>query len=170
MSTHQQRAAIAERFLLDLAGKSRDGQGEDWQAGGALPDILHDLKREGHLSDTLYVDGCRLVHDLTRCHGTSAGLTGRYGEQVDMGRGDGMPRSWQTDPDAFARVERVLSSLRHHERRVLERCILARQMARGAMGEWGREMTAYSDRAQCKAAAVGIVVAMVRSISEAYRA
>lgn len=169
MSTHTNRAAVAHQFLVELAGAACHAKSDDWQAGGSLADILHDLKREGHIGDTLYVDGCRLVHDLTRCHGSSVGLTARYGDQVDSGGSGYLPGMRQSDPDAFARVERVLSALRQHERRTLQHCILTRQQRRGGLAAWGRLRTAYRTEKTARAAGTGEVRALLETISELYR-
>lgn len=170
MTTHVEsvKASAATMFIAQLASLSKDGGNEHLHAGGSFPDIILDMKREGHISDNVYVSGARFIHDLTRCHGTSAGLTSRYGDQVDAGRGERLPPRFATDVDAFARVDRVLAALWDHEREVLTFCVLSREAKRGALVDYGRQRSAFKTRQQTRAVAIGQICSLLRSIHEAY--
>lgn len=171
MVQHAQRVAAgaASRFLADLASHAREGGTDHWHAGGSFPDILHDLMREGHLTNEQYIAGSRLCHDLTRCHGTSCGLTARYGDQVEGGRSEGLPQPFRTDPDAFTRMDRVMSKLRDHERTVLQFCVMAREAKRGTLSDLGRQTTNYKTAKTTKAAATAQVRGLLQSLVELYR-
>ena len=152
-------------FMVDLSGMARDVGSEDWAAGGALGEIIDDLRREGHLTDDLYAAGGRLVHDMTRCHGSSSAWgVGAYGERI--GRGDGVSR--RADFDAFQRMAAVLARLREHERTLLAFCILSRELERGKLADWGRKASSYKTRQQCKAFAVGQIRSMLETVADAY--
>ena len=72
-------ARSTERFLGALgAGASS----ENWMAGGSFRDVLMELHKEGHISDVQYVTACRLVQDMQRAHGSSAGIVSQPQERV----------------------------------------------------------------------------------------
>lgn len=167
MSTHVDHvtASAASLFISSIAGQT----GEDWQAGGAFRDIIEDLKREGHVSDDLYVAGCRLILDMTRCHGTSHGLVSRYGDQVDGGEPSRLPPRHLPDIDAFNRMDRILGSLRRHERELLTYCVTSRDHLRGGLTNWGKQRSRYTTAKTARAHAVGQVRALLESIFELYK-
>jgi hypothetical protein len=148
--------------LNSIAGRP----GYDWQAGGALTDILTDLRREGHISDALMVSACRLVHDMTRMHGSSAGVSS-YSERLDSGVAPSK-RSCRSDPDAFARMDRALGLLRRHERQLLATCILAKENHRGTLTDWGRQHSQYKTPKTQKAMATGAMRSLLGTIHEIY--
>lgn len=170
MSNRQHIApSQAAEFLLELGVVAIEIGLDDWQAGGALPDVLKDLKREGHISDSLYVAGCRLAHDMTRCHGRSGGLVSRYCDQVDGGVSEGLPPQHATDFDAFQRMDSVLGHLRGHEREILAFCVLSRELQRGSLSDWGRQRSKYQSAKTAKAFATGQIRSMLQSLEELYR-
>lgn len=141
---------------------------DDWMAGGSFPDLLTDLKRQGHISDDLYIAGCRLVHDMTRFHGSSAGIVAQYGERTAKGDGSSERRN-VSDFDAFRRMDAILSAMRDHERKMLAFCVLSRELERGSLADWGRQQSSFKTRQQAKAVAVGQVKTLLQTISELYR-
>lgn len=166
MSTHQQRikASEASRFMAGMPPNT-----EDWQAGGSFGDILTDLKREGHITPDLYIAGFRLIHDMTKCHGTSMGLTSQYGEQLDGSEPTRLPPHYIPDLDAFRRMDSVLGGLRQHERALLSYCVRSRDLPRGGLSDWGREYTGYETAKTARAATVGMIKAMLGSVYELYK-
>ncbi len=153
-----------ERIGLD----AKYGQMEDYQAGGALPELLIDLKREGHIDDRLYSAGSRLVLDMTRCHGTSAGLTAQYGDQVQGGRSEKLPSRFAVELDAFRRMDRVLGGLKQHERETLRQCVVSKELQRGNLSDMGRRNSRYATPKTARAFAVGQIKALLESVAEMY--
>lgn len=161
--------ASSQGFIADLSDVAEKVGNEDWQAGGNFVDILTDLKREGHIGDELYIAGCRLLHDMTRVHGASTGLTAKYDDKVDTGSQPSLPPRFAADLDAFTRMNSVLCQLRDHERAVLAFCILSRELQRGSMSDWGRQHSAYVTAKRAHSFAVGQIKSLLESLSEIYR-
>lgn len=153
----------AQTFIRDISELADEVGSTDWQAGGAFGDIVDDMARSQHISADLYRGARRLLSDMRRAHGTSAGV-GLYGE--DRRGGDGRPCSG--DLEAFDRMSRVLGRLRAHERALLSWCILSRELRSGELADWGREHSRFKTRQQAKAYALGQIRSLVESITEAY--
>lgn len=170
MNTHERMIVedITER-LVQVGLNAKYGELEDYQAGGALPELLIDLRREGHIDDRLYSAGSRLVLDMTRCHGTSAGLTAQYGDQVQGGRGEKLPGKFKTELDAFRRMDKVLGGLNAHEREVLRQCVVSKELQRGNLSDMGRRLSGYTTAKTARAFAVGRITALLESVAEMYQ-
>lgn len=168
MGVQAQQHSTAAAYFGDLAGQAIECGNEDWQAGGALPDILHGLRRDGHIDDELYIIGNRLMNDMQRCHGSSAGVS-RYGDQIDAGASNLVPGRHRTDIDAFQRMDRVLTHLRRHERELLTFCVLSRELPHGGLADWGKAHSRYATSKTARAYTTGQVVAMLRTVGELYR-
>lgn len=161
--------AVVAAWMSDLGEVAEKLGSEDWQAGGAFPDIVKDLKLDKHIGDRLYIAGCRLAHDMQAIHGTSAGLVSRYGEYVASGVSDRLPARFGTDGDAFKRMCVVLGHLREHERSLLQFCIVSRELDRGKLCDWGRQNSGYATSKTARAAATGQIRSLLESIEEIYR-
>lgn len=160
----RQKDSTITEFLDTLAESVTT---EDWQAGGALPDILLELRKDGHITDALYAAGARLVRDMTRWHGRSDVLISGYGNRIRGGSSGGLPQG-RPDYDAFQRMDRVLAAMRSHERDLLGFCILSRDLDRGSLADWGRQTSAFKNRNTTRAHAIGQVRTMLHSIMETY--
>ena len=143
--------------------------GEDWQAGGGMADIIDGLHRDRHIPDRLLMAAGRLLWDMTRCHGSSAGLVMRMGDYVEAGGATdgGLPARFGADLDAFLRMERTLSRMRRHERELLAFLIRSndRKMG-GGLAEWGGRVSSYGTPKTARAAATGQVRAMLETVAE----
>jgi hypothetical protein len=158
-------ARSTERFLGALgAGASS----ENWMAGGSFRDVLMELHKEGHISDVQYVTACRLVQDMQRAHGSSAGIVSQTQERVQTSLRSRTAPPGGGDPDAFARMDRLLSQLRGHERDVLAFLILKRELPRGSLSDLGRLLSRYQTNKTTRAAAVGRIGALLDSVVELY--
>lgn len=142
---------------------------EQWQAGGSFQDLIQTLLKEGHITDDLYVAGCRLVRDMQRSSGCSDGLIARYGAQVDCAKGDGGMLGASYDRDAFRRMETVLRGMRTHERMLFQSLALSRERARGSLADIGRQSSRYGTSKTAKAFAAGQVRSLLQTIHELYR-
>lgn len=140
----------------------------DWMAGGAVGDVVEELRKEGHISDRQYVAVCRLLEDMRRAHGTSAGIVPEYGERVQTSvRPRGRPPGGG-DPDAFNRMDRLLGSLREHERRMLGYLIVKKELPRGSLADYGRQASGYKHNRAARAFATGKIRSLLESIEELY--
>ena len=140
----------------------------DWMAGGAMGDVVDELHREGHVSDAHYVASCRLLEDMRRSHGTSDGIVGQVCERVQSSRRERLAPPGGGDPDAFARMTRLLDGLAGHERRLLNFLIVQRELARGSLSDLGRMSSGYKTNKTTRAFAVGRVMSLLASIHEVY--
>lgn len=140
----------------------------DWMAGGAMGDVVDELYKEGHVSDLEYVACCRFLDDMRRSHGTSDGIVGQVCERVQTSTRERLAPPGGGDPDAFARVTRLLNSLPTHQRAWISSLIVKREVARGSLSDLGRIFSGYKTNKTTRAFAVGRVTAIVASIAEAY--
>jgi len=170
MNAHQRLVVddITER-LVQVGLDAKYGKIEDYQAGGSLPDVLNDLKREGHIDDRLYIAGSRLVIDMTRCHGHSGSLVSKYGDQVQGGGSEYLPSRFKTDFEAFRRMDAVLNGLKEHERHTLRECVTAKEAQRGQLSDIGRRRSGYTTAKTARAFAVGQIKALLESVAEMYQ-
>lgn len=159
----------ARKEAVDLFLSELMDSGDDWEAGGSLPDLLEELYKGEHIDVRHLAVAGALVCDMRQIHGSSGGLTARYGSQVDGGRSEGRPPRFGARPEAFDRMNRVLRGLRQHERELLKRCILNRELRRGGLAQWGREQSAYAHGDTARAFAVGQVKSMLETLGELYR-
>lgn len=142
---------------------------EDWQAGGHLGDFLRDIYKAGHLAPEEFVAGMSLLDDMQQVHGTSGGLTARYGDQVDNVQPERLPPRFGSRPDAYQRMQTALDSLRPHERDLLSHLVRGRELQRGKLSDWGRVRSGYSRPDAQAAFAVGQIKSMLASLGEIYR-
>jgi len=137
-------------------------------AGGSFPDVLAELHKEGHITDRQYGTACRFVADMQASHGTSDGIVSQTQERVQTSHRARTRPPGGGDPDAFARMDRLLCQLRSHERGVLEFLILRRELPRGSLCDLGRQLSRYQTNKTTRAAAVGRIGALLDSVVELY--
>jgi len=147
---------------------SRAVKSEHWQAGGALGDTLEELYKDGHISGLQYATASKFLHDLRTSRGSSEGVVGVVEERVQSST-----RSRIAPPGAHAnaaqrRTAHVLKQLRDHERETLHFLIMRREMARGGLSDLGRIRSNYQTQKTTRAAATGLVRALVATIVEVY--
>lgn len=141
---------------------------EHWQAGGALGDTLEELFKEGHISGMQYAVALRFLEDMRNAYGSSAGLVGVVEERVQTST-----KTYHAPPGVPAnaaqrRMSHVLRSLREHERETLHFLIMRRELARGGLSDLGRIKSNYQTQKTTRAAATGLVRALVATIVEVY--
>jgi hypothetical protein len=139
-------------------------------AGGSMGDVMEELHKEGHIRSAHYVAVCKLLDDMRRSHGTSAGIVSMPSERVDTSIRDRLAPPGGGDQDAFARMSKALERLRSHERELLAFLVLQRELARGALSDYGRQWSSYKTNKTTRAVAVGKVSSLAASIAEAYSA
>ena len=137
-------------------------------AGGSFPDVLNELHKEGHITATQYAAASRFVMDLQRSHGTSDGIVSQTQERVQTSLRERLAPPGGGDVDAFARMDKLLSQLRRHERLILEFLILRRELPRGSLCDLGRQLSRYQTNKTTRAAAVGRIGALLDSVVELY--
>jgi hypothetical protein len=140
----------------------------DWMAGGAMGDVVEELHKEGHVSDAHYVTACRFLHDLRRSHGTSDGIVGQLCERVQTSTRERLAPPGGGDFDAYERVRRVLDGLFGHERRLIGFLVVQKELARGSLSDFGRQMSGYKTNKTTRAYAVGRINGLLASIAELY--
>ena len=142
--------------------------GDDWQAGGAMGDIIEGLRKERHIRDRAFAATVRLLEDMRQAHGTSGGIVPVIAERVQSSV---RPLLWPPgggDQDAFQRMQSVLNRLRGHEREVMAYMIRARELPRGSLSERGRQLSGYEHSRSARAYMTGRICALLDSIAEAY--
>lgn len=140
----------------------------DWMAGGAMGDVLEELHKEGHVSDAHYVATCRFLHDLRRSHGTSDGIVGQMCERVQTSTRERLAPPGGGDPDAWVRVMRALNGLAWHERMLFSYLVRQKELARGSLSDFGRQVSGYKTNKTTRAYAVGRINSLLASIAELY--
>jgi hypothetical protein len=159
------RTLSADAFFFQLG---RGAALESWMAGGAMGEAVEELRKEGHVSEPQWMACRRFLEDLRRLHGSSAGIVPLYQERVQTSvRARSRPPGGG-DPDAFARVTRVLNSLHPHERNTLGYLIVRKELPRGSLADFGRLYSAYKQNKTAKAFSTGVVQSLLASIACLY--
>lgn len=140
---------------------------ENWQAGGSLGDVLEDLAREGHLTQSQMRAILLFMYDLKTHHGSTAGLVGKLDERVSTSFNFSRLPQGVRNVESFARLSKLFQSLHAHERDFLSFLVRSRELPRGGLGDWGRMHSAYSNAKQSRAFAVGQVRSLAQTIAEA---
>lgn len=140
----------------------------DWMAGGAFGDVVGQLGKEGHVPAPHLVSAFRLLSDMRSAHGTSAGIVPQYGERVQTSIRARQHPPGGGNPDAFARMSRLLASLRAHERALLAWLIIHRELPRGELSDLGRMASGYRTSKTTRAHTVGRISGLLASIAELY--
>lgn len=160
------RAAHAsEAFFYSFAnGAATPG----WLAGGAFPDSLMEMQRDGaHIPPDHLASARRFLDCLQACHGDSVGVVGMYGERVQTSfRQRLRPSGGAGNERARALMERVIAGLRSHERALLMWLIIRKELPRGALADLGRQASAYRTSKTTRAYTVGRISALLATIHE----
>lgn len=134
--------------------------------GGAMSDVLDDLKKEGHISDRQYLAGLMLLKYLQDNHGSSDGLIGQIQERVQSSTRERLSPPGGGNPDSFEKLVWVFRSLHEHERRFFEFMVRHRELPRGSLSDWGRLHSGFKTNKTSRAATVGVVVSFLNSVAE----
>ncbi len=156
-------ALSSDAFFFKLGGGATT---ENWMAGGATEDVVDELRKEGHVTDRQYVAVRRFLDDMRKAHGSSGGIVPQYGERVQSSLRERMAPPGGGDPDAFVRMNRVLTGLREHERQLLGYLIVKRELPRGSLTDRGRMTSGYSNGKTARAFTTGQIRALFESIAE----
>lgn len=140
----------------------------DWNAGGAMGDVVEELHREGHVPDDHCLAVYRLLEDMRRAHGSSDGIVGQVCERVQTCTRERLAPPGGGDLDAFNRMTRLLDALSVHERRLLNFLVVQRELARGSLSDLGRMSSGYQTNKTTRAFAVGRISSLLASIHESY--
>jgi hypothetical protein len=141
-------------------------RGFDLSAGGAAGDIISELRKEGHISDWAFVTFHRFLHDLRCCHGTSDGIVGQLAERVQTSTRSRLAPPGGGDPDAYARVRRVLDRMLDHERQLFGYLVKQRELARGSLSDFGKQTSGYRTNKTSRAYSVGRISGLVATVAE----
>lgn len=133
--------------------------------GGALGDVLDELKEEGHLSSRQYHAGVLLLRMLQTWHGTSAGFSRWLVERIDNGGYEDAVAQRVARAD-LERLDVLLKGLRQHEREFLKFLVVHRERPRGTLADWGGIKSAYKTNKTRRAVTVGRASGFLDSVAE----
>ncbi len=150
--------------MSDRAARARFSL--DSMAGGAFGDIVCEMQREGHVPSAHLASAYKLLRDMRAAHGASAGIVPLYGERVQASLRSRERPPGGGDPDAFARMRRVLDGLSEHERALLGWLIVSKELPRGSLSDLGRMHSGYKTARTTRAYAVGRIASLLASIHE----
>jgi hypothetical protein len=139
-----------------------------WEAGGSFGDVVMELHKERHISDTQCAIAIRFLEDLRGAYGDSKGLVQQPQVRVQTSHKAALYPAGGAANEAQARMSAVLHKLRDSEREVLHFLIMKRELPRGTLSDLGRLHSNYKTAKTLRAAAVGLVRALLAAIVDVY--
>lgn len=134
--------------------------------GGSMGELISELHSEGHVNPRQFRAVVALLSDLRAYHGDSGGLVGYPTEKVQTGASE---RIWPPGgPPGIVELGNRLNRLRPHERHLMRRLVVGKEMARGTLADLGRLSSGYKTAKTRKAVAVGRICAFLDTLVEIY--
>lgn len=130
-----------------------------------MGDVLEALHAEGHLSPRQHRAFALFLCSLQAQHGTSEGIVMQLAERVQSSS-KGRLRPPGGRPGHIAGLDALLHRLRPHERRLLAFMIRHRELPRGSLRDFGRQVSGYTDRIPARAVAIGRIGALLDTLAD----
>jgi hypothetical protein len=132
---------------------------------GAFPDVLADLRQQGHLTQRQFSAGTLFLRDLQASHGQSAGLVSNIAERIDAGR---RPALRPPGGPSIALLDQRLNRLHPHERDLLKVLVTVREKPRGTLTDYARTRSAYNTQRDQRTFGVARVTGLLDSLADLY--
>lgn len=134
-----------------------------------MGDVISDLHQEGHVSPKQFRAAVSFLNDLHAWHGGSGGLVlGDIDDRVQMSHEGRLWPPGGSYSAALGAFDARLKLLRPHERHLMRRLVVGKEMARGTLADLGRLSSGYKTAKTRKAVAVGRICAFLDTLVEIY--
>ena len=131
--------------------------------GGAMGDILEEVRGDGHLTKRQYNAGVLLLALLQKIEGSSKGLVAQMMGKVD---GASFSPSQYAGAAADADLNRILKGLRPAERSFMKFLVVCREKPRGQLADWGKSHSDFKTNKTARAVTIGRLIGFLDAVAD----